>query len=117
MEDFVVGDRVVVRTVDEMIESGRFDYSTMSTYLLLDPIYPELDLAFNKRMQYLCGQTGVISQIINDYRTEIKIEFDDPFVTLERDNYNTWHITPGMVKHVPTPTVSDDDIFNFLDEF
>lgn len=114
-EEFVVGDRVAICTVDEMLESGLFDRSSYDD-AKLEPMYPELDFVFNKRMQYLCGQTGVISQIVNRYRTEIKIEFDDPSITLERDNGNVWHISPGMIKHCAL-AVSDEDLTSFLNEF
>lgn len=118
MEEFAVGDRVVICTVDEMIESGLFDYYPTARDIILEPTHNRLDLGFNKRMQYLCGQIGVISQIEKRYTaTEIKIEFDDPSITLERENdHRTWHITPGMVKHY-TPAVSDGDIISFLNEF
>lgn len=116
MEEFVIGDRVAVCTVDEMLESGLFEHSKTDRDIL-DPAYTGLDFAFNKRMKYLCGQTGVITQITHTYRcTEIVIEFDDPSITLERENHRTWHISPGMVKHC-TPAMNDDDIFSFLDEF
>lgn len=118
MEEFVVGDRVVVRTVDEMTESGRFYEGNTYGYgdIILTPTCNELDYAFNKHMQYLCGQTGVISQIINRYRTEIKIEFDDPSITLERKDGSTWYISPGMIK-CEEPVMSDEDLAYFLNEF
>lgn len=117
MEEFVVGDRVVIRTVDEMVESGLFVYDQMSSDIILEPTHYRSDLGFNKRMQYLCGQTGVISQIVNSYRTEIKIEFDDPSITLERDGgIRTWCITPGMIRRC-APVVSDEDLTSFLNEF
>lgn len=116
MEAFVVGDRVVVRTVDEMIESGLFYGGNAYGYgdIILTPT--GLDYAFNKHMQYLCGQTGIITQIINRYRTEIKIKFDDPSITLERDDGSTWHISPGMIKYEET-VMSDEDLAYFLNEF
>lgn len=122
MEEFVVGDRVVVRTVDEMIESGLFYKGNAYGYgdISLNPTYSGLDYTFNKRMQYLCGQTGVISRIDEDGRNRwsIKIEFDDPSITLKRSDYNdtTWYISPGMIKHC-APAVSDEDLTSFLDEF
>lgn len=115
MEEFIVGDRVVVRTVDEMLESGLFAHSSYDD-ATLEPMYYQLDFVFNKRMQYLCGQTGVISRIVNGYRTEIKIEFDDPSITLERDDGNDWYISPGMIKH-EEPVMSDEDLTFFLNEF
>lgn len=112
----MVGDRVTVRTVDEMLESGLFEHSKTDRDLL-NPTYTGLNFAFNKRMEYLCGQTGVITQITNRFRcSEIVIEFDDPSITLERDNYRTWHISMGMVKNC-TLAVNEDDIFSLLDEF
>ena len=116
MEEFMVGDRVVVRTVDEMLESGLFHDNDTYGEIILNATYNDLDYAFNKRMQYLCGQTGVISQIINRRRTEIKIEFDDLSITLERDDGDTWYISPGMIKH-EEPVMSDEDLASFLNEF
>lgn len=121
MEEFVVGDRVVVCTVDEMLESEMFYEGGTYGDIILNPTYNDLDYAFNKRMQYLCGQTGVISRINRDgSRWSIKIEFDDPSITLERDDYVfddvTWYISPGMIKHC-APAVSDEDMTSFLNEF
>lgn len=122
MEEFVVGDRIEIRTVDEMLESGLFNRRSYGD-IILEPMYSGsgetktvMDFGFNKRMQYLCGQTGVISQIVKGYRTEIKIEFDDPSITLERDDGNDWHISPGMIKH-EEPVMSDEDLASFLNEF
>lgn len=116
MEEFVVGDRVIVCTVDEMLESGLFhDNAT----IIFDATYSTLDYAFNKRMKYLCGQTGVISRIDRDgSRRNIEIEFDDPSITLKRDDCfgATWHISPGMIKHC-AHAVSDEDLTSFLNEF
>lgn len=119
MEEFVVGDRVVVCTVDEMLESEMFHEGGTYGGIILNPTYNDLDYAFNKHMQYLCGQTGVISRIDRDgHRWSIKIEFDDPSITLKRIDYDdtTWYISPGMIKHC-TPAVSDEDLTSFLDEF
>lgn len=115
MEEFVVGDRIVIRTVDEMLESGLFEHSLHGD-IILEPMYSGMDFAFNKRMQYLCGQTGVISRIVHGYRTEIEIEFDDPSITLERDDGNDWYISPSMIKH-EEPVMSDEDLTSFLNEF
>ena len=123
MEEFVVGDRIVVCTVDEMLESGLFydraASGVVSGDIILDATYSGSDYAFNRRMQYLCGQTGVISQIDRDgHRWSIKIEFDDPSITLKRADYDdtTWYISPGMIKHC-APAVSDEDMTSFLNEF
>jgi hypothetical protein len=115
MEALVVGDRIVIRTVDEMLESGLFDHGSYGD-IILEPMYSGMDFGFNKRMQYLCGQTGVISQIVNGYTTEIKIEFDDPSITLERDDGNDWYISPGMIK-LEESVMSDEDLTFFLNEF
>lgn len=115
MEEFVVGDRIVICTVDEMLESGLFEHGSYGD-IMLEPMYSGMDFGFNKRMQYLCGQTGVISRIVNGYHTEIKIKFDDPSITLERDDGNDWHISPGMIKH-EEPIMSDEDLASFLNEF
>lgn len=115
MEEFVVGDRIAICTVDEMLESGLFDHGSYGD-IMLEPMYSGMDFVFNKHMQYLCGQTGVISQIVNGYRTEIKIEFDDPSITLERGDGNIWYISPGMIKH-EEPVMSDEDLVSFLNEF
>lgn len=119
MEEFVVGDRVVVCTVDEMLESGLFYDRDAFGDIILNATYSASDYAFNKRMQYLCGQTGVISRIDRDVdRWSIKIEFDDPSITLKRADCDdtTWFISPGMIKHC-APAVSDENLTSFLNEF
>lgn len=119
MEEFVVGDRVIVCTVDEMLESGLFHDNATYGNIILDATYSALDYAFNKRMKYLCGQTGVILRIDGDCgRRNIEIEFDDPSITLKRDDCfgATWHISHGMIKHC-AHAVSDEDLTSFLNEF
>lgn len=123
MENWQVGDRIVVRTVGEMLESGRFYEGNTYGYgdILLSPTHNELDYAFNKHMQYLCGRTGVISRIENECgsrgRTNVEIEFDDCSITLDRfdDGFLHWYISPGMIKRQEY-TTSDNNVASFLDE-
>lgn len=117
MEQLKVGDRVTIRTVDEMVESGAFEYNTsIHSVIILNATDITTDFAFNKHMQYLCGEAGVISRIIGGFRMEIEIEFDDPSITLKRPEGGRWYISRGMVKRFK-PAVSDEDVTSFLDEF
>lgn len=115
MENWQVGDRVIVRTVKEMIESGLFEPNIDRHSELILDAKNATDFGFNKRMQHLCGQTGVISQISHLFREEIKIEFDDHSITLDRPDGGSWYISTGMVKHQEY-TTSDNNVASFLDE-
>lgn len=115
MENWQVGDRVIVRTVKEMIESGLFEPNTDRRSDLILDAKNATDFGFNKHMQYLCGQTGVIYQIANLFHNEIKIEFDDHSITLDRSDGGSWYISAGMVKRQEY-TTSDNNVASFLDE-
>lgn len=112
MSEFRVGDRIRIKTVDEMIESGLY---AMHNDGCLHPT-ERLDnsVLFNGRMRYMCGRTGVITEArqISDIGYRYYVNFDDP-----ETGQDGWILTDAMMCHDCDVKIDDGAVFAFLDSY
>lgn len=109
MSEFHTGDRIRIKSVDEMIESGL--YVMRSDGCLLPAEYCNNRIVFNGGMQYMCGRTGIITDVsVSGYR--YSVDFDDPEI-----GQGGWVLTDSMMCHDYEVEVDDDAVFAFLDSY
>lgn len=109
MSKFHVGDRIRIKTIDEMIKSGL--YSMHNDGCLHPTNRCDNSVLFNGRMLYMCGQTGVITEVnYSGYR--YYVNFDDPEI-----GQDGWILTDDMMCHDCDIKIDDDAVFAFLDSY
>lgn len=107
MSKFHVGDRIRIKTVDEMIESGLF--AMRNDGCLQPTVRCYRGVLFNGCMRYMCGQTGVITKV-NGY--QYYVDFDDP-----ETGQGGWVLTDDMMCQDCDVRIDDDVVFAFLDSY
>lgn len=98
---FKVGDRVQIRSWDEMKE----EFGVLCSYIDGTPYFSP------HRMKHLCGKQGVVIKVDNtEYFIYYTIRFDDGTDTSE------WKITSYMLKHATKKYTIDDTLKSMADD-